>query len=94
MNKYINIRVSGGFHNAGTMTVRATVTVSRDGKYWIAELNERQCIKIWRHLCGMTDCKCGGGYGDEWDVPNGWERDSKVTWFKPKVTAQAEGCQS
>ena len=27
-------------------------------------LSKSQERKLWRALCGIEDCKCGGGYGD------------------------------
>ncbi len=44
------IKISGGFHNAPEITVRA-----KDGK-----LSVGQYKKIARHLCGFSGCVCGG----------------------------------
>lgn len=77
--KTIAITVSGGFHNAGCITVRAKVRKGR-GNYLIADLNERQMHKIFMHMCGLKDCACGGGYGDIWEAPEGWERTERAEW--------------
>lgn len=84
MRKTLPITVSGGFHNAEDLLLRAKISPSHDGAWWVAELSESQLAKISRHMCGMSDCCCGGEYGDVWEAPDGWERDSAITWAKAR----------
>lgn len=82
--KMIPITVSGGFHNAGEIVVRARVREIHNGNghFLLATLTDSQLAKIWRHLCGMRACICGGRYGDEWTCPAGWERTGADEWAK------------
>lgn len=61
MNKTKSITISGGFHNAGEITVRAKL----DPRGGIV-LSQRQAKMIGNHMCGMTDCICGMRHG--WEI--------------------------
>jgi len=80
--KMIPITVSGGFHDSDDIVVRARVREynNANGHYLLAVLNEAQLAKISRHLCGMSECECGGKYGDLWECPDGWERTGPDEW--------------
>jgi len=82
--KTILITVSGGFHDVGEVTVRAKVREynNANGHYLLAVLTDTQLAKIWKHLCGMSECECGGKYGDLWECPDGWERTGPDEWVK------------
>jgi len=58
MNKTKTITISGGFHNAGEITIRAKI----DPRGGIL-ISERQSRKISNHMCGVPGCICGMHHG-------------------------------
>lgn len=52
------ITISGGFHNAGAITVRAKID-PRGG----ITLSQHQAKRIGDHMCGIRGCICGMHHG-------------------------------
>lgn len=57
----MKITISGGFHNARPITIRATA--SADG---VPTLSIRQMKRISSHMCGVAGCICGMSHG--WEI--------------------------
>lgn len=71
--KKILIDVWGGFHDTrSVVTLRIDSDyINPDGHYgpdWVSALSKAQLKRANRHLCGLSDCKCGGvnGNGVQW----------------------------
>ena len=58
MTKTKTITMSGGFHNASEITIRAKI----DPRGGIV-LSEGQAKKISNHMCGVKGCICGMRHG-------------------------------
>ena len=58
MTKTIEFTVSGGFHNAGEITMRAK-SDSRGG----ISLSTGQAKRLGNHMCGIKGCICGMHHG-------------------------------
>jgi hypothetical protein len=58
MSKTKQITVSGGFHNAGDITIRAKID-PRGG----IKLSAGQAKRIGSHMCGIKGCICGMHHG-------------------------------
>lgn len=58
MTKTKMIAISGGFHNASEITIRAKI----DPRGGIV-LSEGQAKKISNHMCGVKGCICGMHHG-------------------------------
>lgn len=61
------LKLSGGFHNASTITFRvaadnAQEVVSGDRELCDA-LSAKQLKRADKHFCGISDCQCGGCHG-------------------------------
>lgn len=67
MNKTKTITISGGFHNAGEITIRAKI----DPRGGIL-ISNGQAKKIRSHMCGVPGCICGMRHG--WII-NGSDSD-------------------
>jgi len=52
------ITISGGFHNAGAITIRAKI----DPRGGIV-LSQGQAKRIGSHMCGVKGCICGMHHG-------------------------------
>lgn len=52
------VTVSGGFHNAGEINIRAKVD-PRGG----IKLSDGQAKRLGNHMCGMKGCICGMHHG-------------------------------
>lgn len=59
--KTANVRVSGGFHNAGRIALRL-----KPGPRGGVLLSQHQAKRLGDHMCGIKDCICGMHHG--WDV--------------------------
>ena len=55
------VTISGGFHNAGVITVRAKI--DPQGGFMVSE---GQAKKISKHMCGVEGCICGMHHG--WNI--------------------------
>jgi hypothetical protein len=58
MTKTTTITVSGGFHNADEITLRAQID-PRGG----IKLSEGQAKRLGDHMCGVKGCICGMHHG-------------------------------
>ena len=59
--KTANVRVSGGFHNAGRIALRL-----KPGPRGGVLLSQHQAKRLGDHMCGIKDCICGMHHG--WEV--------------------------
>lgn len=55
------ITISGGFHNAGAITIRAKI----DPRGGII-LSPAQARRVGNHMCGVKGCICGMHHG--WEI--------------------------
>lgn len=61
MSKTKQITISGGFHNAGGITIRAKID-PRGG----ITISPAQANRVGKHMCGLTGCMCGMHHG--WEI--------------------------
>lgn len=66
------IEVSGGFHNAHGITFRVDREAAQDvisgDRLLYDALSESQLKRADKHICGISDCQCGGCHGKDVEV--------------------------
>ena len=79
MNAVTTVTISGGFHNASDIVVRAKVD-TRGG----IKLSTGQAARINRHMCGMKGCICGMHHG--WLVDGASMNDLSEAMYEAEYT--------
>ena len=77
----MKLKISGhNFHGHYSIEINAA-----SGDY----LSDNQHARIWKALCGMKDCCCGGGYGEGPDRDSARIIDGRI--FSAEDYAEIQG---
>lgn len=79
----MNVTVSGGFHNRQPITFR----VFRRNAYGDLTLSKRQLMRVQNHMCGFSDCECGGYRGGNLEIAGISELEYKALIYTSEIEA-------